>query len=174
MDRAKAVCHFALLLIFCSVLMLSETSLAQFGTDRVHNPPANVLFIYGSAAHAIAIDVGVIETLPQLHVRGTNSANNKSETYAGVPLKDLLARAGVGTAESLTFVAVGKDGNRVPLSSAETEAIFHDENRIIVADAMNGKRLDASSGPLVLIFSDKNGSLQAVRNLARIQVNTAK
>jgi hypothetical protein len=174
MDRTKALRYCAWLLSFALLLILPVKSPAQLDSDAIRGAPVNVLFIYGNVAHTVAIDSKLIRTMPQVQVKMMGGDNSKTETYSGVPLKNLLIRAGVTAAESLSLAAVGNDGNKVALSPAETDAVFQDGSQIIVADAMNGKSLDASNGPLMLIVSGDKGSAHWVRNLARIQVNTAK
>jgi len=99
------------------------------------------------------------------------------ETYAGVPLIDLLARLGVpenphGKDLRLYLVAEGSDGYKAVYAVAEVNPDVHDAT-VIVADAINGKPL-AEDGPLKLVATGEKRPARWVRNLVSIRVMTAE
>jgi hypothetical protein len=100
-----------------------------------------------------------------------------SQTYAGVPLMDLLTRLGVpaiqhGKALRLYLVAEGSDGYTAVYSVAEVNPGLHDA-AVIVADSVDGKGL-ADSGPLQLVAAGDKRPARWVRNLVAIRVLTAE
>jgi DMSO/TMAO reductase YedYZ molybdopterin-dependent catalytic subunit len=83
-----------------------------------------------------------------------NPHDNKTETYEGVLLEELLKRAGVAQGEQLrgalmaTYViAEAEDGYRVVFSLEELDSGILDSN-VIVADTMNGESLAPKTGPI--------------------------
>ncbi|MGA7522992.1 MAG: molybdopterin-dependent oxidoreductase [Acidobacteriaceae bacterium] len=104
---------------------------------------------------------------------------NKNETYAGVPLMDLLAHLGMphgkdlmGKALAQYVVATGSDGYTTVLSLGEIDPAFH-PGVVLVADELDGKPLDAKTGPFRLVVSEDKKAARSVRNLVKIEVKTA-
>jgi len=96
-----------------------------------------------------------------VHISATihNAHTNADETYSGVRLADLLTKMVAplgkelrGEALAIYMVAKGSDGYAAVLSLAEVDPEFH-PGEVIVADAMDGKPLDARSGPFKLVVT---------------------
>lgn len=162
-------------LILLAALAISMRTQAQFGPDQAHTMnPKNLFAVTGKVDHPFAISVSVLRNMPQIQVNVVR--DNRSVTYAGVSLKDLLAKA-VLSADSakpnqLALTAINLGGNPITLSPECTQAVFRDGTQVIVADAINGKPLKDDSGPLMLIVPNEKPSAQIVPNLARIRVGT--
>jgi DMSO/TMAO reductase YedYZ molybdopterin-dependent catalytic subunit len=159
---------------------VTAQAFAQRSQNTLHNPPRTVLFIAGDVSRPVAIDIKLLRTMPRVQLNVTNGHTHSAESYSGVLLTSLLARAGVpsgkdlhGKALSLYLVAIGSDGYKVVLSLAETDAFLHGSSTVIVADTMNGKPLDATSGPFKLVVSGDKYPARWVRNLVRINVVAA-
>jgi hypothetical protein len=108
-------------------------------------------------------------TLPNAHIK-TN------QTFSGVPLIDLLLKAGVpaklhGKDLSLYVAAVGSDGYIAVLSIAEVHPELH-EGTVLVADQLDGKPID-TQGPLMLVVAGDTRPARWVRNLVQIKVAAA-
>ena len=117
-----------------------------------------------------------LKALPHISVTIHNSHTNADETYAGVRLADLLVPLGVplgnelrGEALTHCVVATGSDGYEAVLSLAEIDPSFH-PGEILVADTMNGKPLDAHSGPFKLVVTEDKRPARSVRNLTTIEL----
>jgi DMSO/TMAO reductase YedYZ molybdopterin-dependent catalytic subunit len=109
-----------------------------------------------------------------------NVHTKADETYSGVSLIDLLASMGVphgkdlhGKGLSEYIVATGSDGYKAVLALAEVDPEFHPGD-VIVADAMDGKPLDAQNGPFKLVVTEDKRPARSVRNLVSIEVKTAE
>ena len=117
-----------------------------------------------------------------VHIRTTihNAHTNADETYSGVRLVDLLTKMGAplgkelrGEALAIYMVAKGSDGYAAVLSLAEVDPEFH-PGEVIVADAMDGKPLDAHNGPFKLVVTEDKRPARSVRNLVSIELRSAR
>ncbi len=121
-----------------------------------------------------------IKALPHHTVTVHNPHANADETYSGVPLMDLLAKEGVphghdlrGKALSDYIVATGSDGYKAVLALAEVDPEFH-PGEVLVADQMDGKPLDAKTGPFRLVVTEDKRPARSVHNLVSIEVKQAE
>ncbi len=137
------------------------------------------LLVTGDANHAaLNLSFAEFRALPHVDVKVHNGHTNADETYSGVPLAVLLAKAGAPLEENLRgkaltnyVVATGSDGYSVVLSLAEVDPTFHD-GQIVVADSRDGQPL-TTSGPFQLIVSEDKRPARWVRNLVTIFMETA-
>jgi hypothetical protein len=118
-----------------------------------------------------------LAALPHKTITLFNSHAKANQTYSGVPLMDLLAKAGVaakphGKDLALYLMAVGSDGYVAVYAAAEVNPDVH-EGTVLVADAMDGKPL-AGEGPLKLVATGDTRPARWVRNLAQVKVETAQ
>jgi hypothetical protein len=121
-----------------------------------------------------------LKDLPRSNVMLHNSHSDAEESYSGVRLSDLLAKIGAPLGDDLRgrsladyLVATGSDGYTVLLSLAEIDPSFH-PGEVIVADTMDGKPLDAHSGPLKLVVTEDKRPARSVRNLVSIELRSAQ
>ena len=117
-----------------------------------------------------------LKSMPHITAIFHNAHTDADETYSGVRLADLLAKvsAPLGSelrGEALTnfVVATGADGYQAILALAEVDPSFH-PGEVLVADTMNGKPLDAHSGPLKLVVTEDKRPARSVRNLTTIEL----
>ena len=118
-----------------------------------------------------------LNAMPQQTVKVHNAHNNADETYSGVALGDVLAKAGFVADKSTQkkmlhsyLLAEGTDHYRVLYSLTEVEGSEHDGD-VIVATSMNGKGLGAD-GELKLVSTGDKKPQRWVRNLVAIQLTT--
>lgn len=121
-----------------------------------------------------------LKALPHHTVTIHNPHANADETYSGVPLIDLLAKQGVphghdlrGKALSDYVVATGSDGYKAVLALAEADPEFH-PGEILVADQMDGKALDAETGPFRLVVTEDKRPARSVHSLVSVEVKQAE
>ncbi len=121
-----------------------------------------------------------VKALPHHTVTVHNPHSNADETYSGVPLIDLLAKQGVphghdlrGKALSECIIAAGSDGYKAVLALAEADPEFH-PGEVLVADQMDGKPLDANTGPFRLVVTEDKRPARSVHNLVSIEVKQAE
>jgi hypothetical protein len=126
------------------------------------------------------LSVPDFKLLPHIRVGLHNSHTNANEMYSGVRLADLLSKMGAplgnelrGEALADYIVATGADGYKVVLALGEVDPAFH-PGEVIVADAMNGKPLDAHSGPFKLIVTEDKRPARSVRNLVSLELKAVE
>jgi Oxidoreductase molybdopterin binding domain len=118
-----------------------------------------------------------LAALPHTTIKLYNEHAKADQTFAGVPLIELLKPLGLpekpkGKDFALYLVAEGSDGYTVVYSMGEVTPDVHD-GTVLVADAMDGKPLGAN-GPVQLVASGEKRPARWVRNLVAIRVKTAE
>ena len=118
-----------------------------------------------------------LAVLPHTSVQVYNSHSKANETYAGVPLIDLLTKVGVpetpeGKDQRLYLIVAGSDGYEVVYSIGEVTPKTHDAV-VIVADSKDGRPL-GSNGPFMIVATRDLSPSRWVRNLVVIRVMTAE
>ncbi len=105
-----------------------------------------------------------------------NEHTGKEETYQGVPLAEILKRAGVpqgsvlrGAALAIYVRADGADGYGVVFSLAELDTGIQDSD-VLVADTMDGGPIPDKIGPLRLVAPHEKRPARWVRMLTSITV----
>jgi hypothetical protein len=163
--RMKPLRNFAFLWILAgvSIAVSAQTAL------KIEN---------GSQQTSVSLDA--LKALPHKTVTVHNPHENVDETYAGVPLIELLKQVGTPTGKDVRgkalaeyVVATGSDGYKAVLALAEIEPDFHPGD-VLVADAMNGKPLDAKVGPFRLVVTDDKRPARSVRNLVSVELKAAE
>lgn len=150
------------------------------GPIAVYPPVKDSLLVSASPYHDdVSLKPAEFRALPHTTITVHNSHSNAEETYSGVPLADLMTKFGAplgkelhGSALALYILATGSDGYAVVLSLAEIDPSFHPGD-VMVADGMDGKALDAKSGPFKLVVSQDKRPARCVRNLISLQLKSA-
>jgi len=126
------------------------------------------------------LSLDALKAMPHTTVRFHNVHTSADENYSGVPLIELLASIGVPHGKELHgkpladyVVATGSDGYKAVLALAEVDPEFH-PGEVIVADAMDGRPLDAKNGPFKLVVSEDKRPARSVHNLVSIEVKQAE
>jgi len=136
------------------------------------------LVVKGAVKQEIHLSLGELKAMPhvKLSAKGHDGAMHE---YTGVPLKNLLAKAGVplaadlrGQSMSLYIVADAADSYRAVFSLAELDDDFAAEV-VIVADTADGKELVRDQGPLRLVVPGDKRQGRWVRMLHSITVAKA-
>jgi hypothetical protein len=116
-----------------------------------------------------------LAALPHKSVVVFNAHTKTNETYSGVPLADLLNKAGVPLGESVRgklfmtgIVAEGTDNYGVLYSLAEVDPSIHTGD-VIVADMLDGKKLE-KDGAFKMVSTEDKRPARWVRNLTTISV----
>jgi hypothetical protein len=116
-----------------------------------------------------------LAALPHKQVAVFNAHSKTNETYSGVPLADLLGKAGVPLGESVRgkllmvgIVAEGMDNYSVLYSLAEVDPSIHTGD-VIVADMLDGQKL-SKDGAFKMVSSEERRPARWVRNLTSISV----
>jgi hypothetical protein len=120
-----------------------------------------------------------LKTMPQKTVKVHNEHNNMDETYSGVLVSDLLAKADFVVNKTnhdkiiRSYIkAMGTDKYWVVYAAIEVEPSEH-AGDVIVASSMDGKGLGAD-GNLKLISTEDKKPQRWVRNLTAITLKSAE
>jgi DMSO/TMAO reductase YedYZ molybdopterin-dependent catalytic subunit len=104
--------------------------------------------------------------------------HGKPASFSGVPLSDVLAKAGAPHGETLrgpalanVVVVTAADGYRIVLSLAETDPSLTGR-KVLLADGMDGKPLEAADGPIRLVVEGDARPARSARMVAGVAVKT--
>lgn len=141
------------------------------------NAPAPIILkIGGNVSTPLELTAADLKNMPRKTLTVANPHEKKSETYEGVLLQTLLAKAGApqghemrGPAMATYLLAEASDGYRVVFSLAELDADFTDA-QVLVADTLDGAPLGANLGPLRLVVPQDKRPARWVRMLKSLTV----
>lgn len=135
------------------------------------------LRIGGAVAHLLTLTAADVASMPRDSV--TVQLRGQSVRYTGVPLIELLKRAGVPSGDSLrgaeltkVVVVSGADGYRVAFALAELDPAFA-ERPVLVADRMNDAVLPENSSPYQIIVPDDKRPSRWIRQVVAVDVSAS-
>ncbi len=130
----------------------------------------------GDVSSPLTVSADDLKKMPRQTLKVVNPHDKKTESYQGVPLADLLKRAGVPQGEAVrgpllaTYVLVeAEDGYRVVFSLAELDAGFLDSD-VLLADTLDGAPLPAGQGPFKLVAPHEKRPARWVRMVKSVTV----
>src|SRR5215472_14945225 len=163
-------------------LVLSLATTNAVGQDMDHarpTVPSEQLTIKALDAKSMIFTPQDIAAMPHKSVSVYNSHTKANETYSGVPLADLLGKAGVPIGEKVRgklfligVVAEGTDHYKVLYSLAEVDPSIR-AGDVIVADSVGGQKL-GKDGLFKMVSSEEKRPARWVRNLTSITVIEVK
>jgi hypothetical protein len=169
------------LLLFCgapgiALAQASAQSPANTNAPAAQTASGAALVVTGDIPTPLSLSLDDLRHMPRKTLTVTNSHNGKQEAYEGVPLAELLKRAGLPQGESLrgaamtTYViAEGSDGYRALFAAAELDSSYQDSD-VIVADTLDGAPLGAREGPLKLVAPHDKRPARWVRMLHSLTI----
>lgn len=174
-SRRVEVLNILLAIVICSPV----ASRAQEMDHSRPTVPSTQLKIQGLDGKTITLSPEEFAALPHKTVSVFNAHSKTNEKYAGVPLTDLLAKAGVPSGEQVRgkvfltgIVAEGTDNYGVLYALAEVDPSIHTGD-VIVADSVNDHKLE-KDGAFKLVSTEEKRPARWVRNLASITVVEVK
>lgn len=136
-------------------------------------PP--VIRIIGDIASPFELKAEDLAKMPRETV-AMKEEDGGTVSYEGVPLREVLARAGAplgkelrGKALATYVLAKARDGYEVVFGLAEFDATFGNES-ILLADKRDGKPLFPYQGPFRLVCPNDKGGARSVRMLETLEV----
>ena len=176
-DRLRAEALTCGLLAFISVALAFSASRPARGQTV---PLANTtLRVIGKIERPLALSEVDLEALPRKRLAVTDEKGT-SVTYDGVPVVELLRRAGVplgkqlrGPQMKLYVVADAADGYRAVFALPEFDPDFTDRV-IILADRRDGHVMTPKEGPFRLIVPGEKRHARWVREVTTLDVEEAK
>jgi DMSO/TMAO reductase YedYZ molybdopterin-dependent catalytic subunit len=134
------------------------------------------LVVTGDVQTPLSLSLSDLAALPRKTLKVTNEHEKKEETYQGVPLAEILKRAGVPQGERMRGRAFGTyvradaaDGYSVIFSLGELDSSIQDLD-VLVADTLDGQPIPDKVGPLRLVVPHDKRPARWVRMLVSITV----
>ena len=134
------------------------------------------LTIAGDVTTPLTLAKADLAKLPRTSVTVKADGSDEQTTYEGVLLYDILKQAGaplgkqlMGKALATYVLAEARDGYQVVYALPEFDPSFTD-NKIIVADTIDGKPLFDYQGPLRIVAPHDKRGARSIRMLQRIEV----
>jgi hypothetical protein len=153
------------------IVLVALSAFAQEATT----PAPTTLTIGGDVATPLTLKAEDLAKMPRQTIVLTKADGSKTE-YEGVPLVEILKRAGApvgkelrGDALASYVLAKAHDGYRVVYSLAEIDPSLT-EGRFIVADKRDGKPLFGYQGPFRIVAGTDKAAARSVRMLDEIDV----
>ena len=135
---------------------------------------AQSLTIMGDVVTPLTLSKDDLAKFPRTSV--TMNDEGASALYEGVLLYDVLKKAGAPLDKQLMrkalasyVLAEARDGYQVVYTLTELDPSFTD-NKIIVADTVNGKPLFQYQGPFRLVVPNEKKGARSIRMLEKITV----
>jgi len=133
---------------------------------------AQTLTIGGDVATPLTLTKDDLAQMPRASVTFNDEGTNT--VYEGVLLYEVLKKAGApldkqlnGKALASYLLAEARDGYQVVYTLAEVDPGFTD-NKVIIADTVNGKPLFQYQGPLRLVVPSEKRGARSLRMLEKI------
>jgi DMSO/TMAO reductase YedYZ molybdopterin-dependent catalytic subunit len=134
------------------------------------------LEVNGDIDKPMSLSLADLRGLPRQTITVMNEHEKKDETYQGVPLAEILKRAGVpqgsalrGPALAIYVRAQGADGYAAVFALAELDSSVQDSG-VLVADTLDGQPIPDKLGPLRLVAPHDKRPARWVRMLRTITV----
>jgi DMSO/TMAO reductase YedYZ molybdopterin-dependent catalytic subunit len=147
---------------------------AVFPQAQPEAAPA-ILNVSGDVSTPVQLKPDDLAKMPRETVT-VHEEDGTSTQYEGVPLREILARAGAPLGKNLrgkalaTYVlAKAHDGYEVVFALGELDATFGNET-ILVADKRDGKPLFGYQGPFRLVCPNDKAGARSVRMLETVEV----
>ncbi len=126
----------------------------------------------------LVLSMEQLAAMPRASVR-VRTHDGAEHTYDGVPLSEILKRAGEPSGEALRgrllsryVLVTAHDGYRAVFSLPELDPAFTDA-RVLVADRVDGKPMAAPEGPLRIIVPPEKRPARWVRMVEKIEILSA-
>jgi DMSO/TMAO reductase YedYZ molybdopterin-dependent catalytic subunit len=149
---------------------------ATASSSAAPKPEDARLAVNGDVDKPLSLSLADLRGLPRQTLTVMNEHEKKDETYQGVPLAEILKRAGVpqgsalrGPALAICVRAEGADGYAVVFALAELDSSVQDSS-VLVADTLDGQPIPDKLGPLRLVAPHDKRPARWVRMLRSITV----
>ena len=133
------------------------------------------LVVKGEVKTPLKLTVDELKAMPVTKV-SVKDHDGSSAVYEGVPLHEILKKAGAPEAESLRgrafelcVVVKAADNYKVVFSLAELDPLFNDK-QVLLAFRQNGEALGAKAGPLRLVIPEEKRQARWVRQVTEIEI----
>ncbi len=138
-----------------------------------------VLKISGEVSQPLQLQAADLKALPHVEVKATDR-DGKEHRYSGIPVIELLRKAGVTVGgqlrgENLVKYALVRaaDGYEVLFALPELDPEFS-ARTIILAESVDGAALPSGIGPYRLVVPEEKKPARWIREVREIEIRFAK
>jgi len=157
-------------------VMLVAAGINVHAQERSEQPYVKV---EGEVTQSLKLYQSDLEKMKKVTVKHQGH-DSIAHSYTGVPVIDLLNRAGVTMDKQLRgknlakyLLVTATDGYQVVFSLAELDTSFNDK-QIILAYEMNDKPIPANSGPFQLIVPGEKKPARSCREVSSFIIRSAR
>jgi hypothetical protein len=161
------------------LLLIVVLALPSIAWGQTSPQIAPTLHVSGPAGQSIVLGVPDLDAMPRETVKVVDDKGSHAE-YAGVPLIEILRRAGAPSGQDLRgkqltlyLLVSASDGYHAVFAVAELDPAFTDR-RVLLVDRRDGKELSPSEGPFRIIVPDEKRHARWVHNVTDLAVKTAE
>jgi hypothetical protein len=129
-----------------------------------------------SPEQTLALTADDVRALPRSELTAVDPHQKQSHLYAGVLVRDLLAKAGAPLGEKLRGPALGmvvvfhaRDGYATVFALAEFDNAFSNRE-LLLADSEDGKPLGENAGPFRLVVPGDKRAARWARMVTSIEI----
>jgi len=162
--------------LICAALAFCSLSSAR---GQAPTPAGATLRVIGKVERPLIMREVDLQALPHKHLAVTDD-KGAGVTYDGVPIVELLRRAGVplgkrlkGVQMKLYVIVDASDGYHVVFALPEFDPAFTDRI-IILADRRDGNALAPPEGPCRLVVAGEKRHARWVREVTALEVEEAE
>jgi hypothetical protein len=157
-----------------SILAAISAGLVLAQAPKSESGPTSIA-VKGDLTTPLTLSADDLMKMPRETVTVAEQDGSKVE-YEGVPLRDILIKAGAplgnqlrGKALATYVLAKAHDGYQVLFALGELDASFGNE-KIVVADKRDGKPLFGYQGPFRLVCPNDKAGARSVRMLETLEL----
>jgi len=167
MKRVLKAIVFFMIISCCPLISVSQVTTQQ-----------PIVKVEGEVTIPLNLSLADIAAMKHVEV-SMKDRDGKNYNYSGVPISDILARAGATMGKDLRgenlvkyLVAKAQDGYEVIFSLAELDPDFTDR-LVILADQLNGKPIPDGKGPFRIIVQGEKKPARCVFEVTNLIVKFA-
>jgi DMSO/TMAO reductase YedYZ molybdopterin-dependent catalytic subunit len=158
---------------------LTVSASSSLSQQNIKNPSDATLRINGKIDRPLVLRPADLEALPRQRVTVTDDRGART-TYEGVPVFELLQRAGAplgkrlrGAQMKLYVIVDASDGYQVVFALPEFDPGFTDRV-ILLADRRDGHPLSAPEGPFRIVVPGEKRHARWVREVIDLDIQQAR
>ena len=171
----RGITHGVLIAMICAAAFGAP---APSAAQQPQSHPLASIRVTGKVEHALTLVDADLQALPRKKVNVSDERGNKV-SYEGVPVAEILRRAGVplakqlrGPALALYVLVSAADGYRAVFALAEFDPEFTDRV-IVLADSRDGRHLMPSEGSFRIIVPGEKRHARWVREVISLDIQEA-
>ena len=160
----KNVFVFAFLLLGCNIAAAEESG--------------SVIALAGLDGEQSLLTLTELDALPRVQLNATE--HGSQHVFEGALLRDVLAKIGAPAGKAIrgreladVVIVEARDGYIVALGLAETDSTIRNE-RVILADRMDGAPLAADKGPFQLVIEGDLRPARSARMVSKIRIERVR